>query len=163
MGNRLQITFNFIALFKKIIIGQAELQCLYGFFPHFAQQRPLMIGEINSLKRMVVFGSRAGYSGSFCEKLLEASPVPEPVPAGSKIGPLQATSETISDGGSDSGITDIRKKIVIAQKLLRPEKIVVRVCESNNSADSQVSAVGGRRGVPGTGAELPLQCLGKTW
>lgn len=41
--------------FKKIIINQAEIQCLYGLFPHFAQQRTLLIGEINSLKWMVVF------------------------------------------------------------------------------------------------------------
>lgn len=41
---------------KKIIMGQAEMQHLYVFFPCFAQQRPLMIGEINYLKCMVVFG-----------------------------------------------------------------------------------------------------------
>lgn len=68
------------------------------------------------------------YSGSFCEKLLEASPLPEAMPAGSKMGSLQTVSETISDGDSDSGITDIRrKKIVIAQKLLCPEKIGVTI------------------------------------
>lgn len=59
---------------------------------------------------MVVFGlCRTCYRGGFYEKLLEISPVSEPMP-GSKVGPLQATSETISDGDSVSEITDIRWK-----------------------------------------------------
>ena len=33
----------------------------------------------------------------------------------------------------------------------------MRRCESNNSADTQVSAKGGAGGAPGSGAEIPLQ------
>lgn len=37
----------YYSLDKNIIIGQTEIQCLHGFFPHFAPQSPLMIGEIH--------------------------------------------------------------------------------------------------------------------
>ena len=36
------------------------------------------------------------------------------------------------------------------------------ICESNNPADTQVSAEGGAGGAPGTGAEIPLQPVVKT-
>ena len=35
-------------------------------------------------------------------------------------------------------------------------------CETNNSADPQVTEEGGGGGAPGTGAEIPLQPVGKT-
>jgi len=38
----------------------------------------------------------------------------------------------------------------------------VRLCERNNSADIKVSEEGGGGGAPGTGAEVPLQLVGKT-
>ena len=49
--------------------------------------------------------------GGFCEKMLEAAPScqTEPVPAGSKMDPLLAKAEPISDGGSASGITYLRR------------------------------------------------------
>ena len=38
----------------------------------------------------------------------------------------------------------------------------MRICERNNSADTKVSDEGGGGGVPGAGAEVPLQPVGKT-
>ncbi|GAB0186311.1 hypothetical protein GRJ2_001096400 [Grus japonensis] len=38
----------------------------------------------------------------------------------------------------------------------------MRICERNNSADTKVSAEGVGGGVPGAGAEIPLQPLEKT-
>ena len=38
----------------------------------------------------------------------------------------------------------------------------MRICERNNSADTKVSEEGGGGGAPGTGAEIPLQPVGKT-
>jgi len=43
---------------------------------------------------------------------------------------------------------------------LQPER-VVRISESNNSADTKVSEGGGGR-APGARAEIPLQPVGKT-
>jgi len=43
-----------------------------------------------------------GSKGGFCEKTLEAAPLLEPVPAGSKMDPLLAKAEPISDIGSTS-------------------------------------------------------------
>ena len=58
------------------------------------------------------FGSRGGYRGGFSEKLLEAYPVSptEPIPAGSKMDPLLAKAEPISDSGNASVITYSRRK-----------------------------------------------------
>ena len=77
-----------------------------------------------------------------------------------KMDPLLAKAEPISDGGSASGITDLRK----GKKLLRngSQKTEVRICERNNSADTKVSEEGGGGGAPGAGAEIPLQPVGKT-
>jgi len=53
---------------------------------------------------------RWGYRGGFCEKLLEASPCPtEAMPAGSKTDPALAKTKPVSDGGSVSGITHLRR------------------------------------------------------
>jgi len=38
----------------------------------------------------------------------------------------------------------------------------MRICERNNSADTKVSKEGGGEGVPGAGAEVPLQLVVKT-
>ncbi|KAK4810932.1 hypothetical protein QYF61_013340 [Mycteria americana] len=84
----------------------------------------------------------------------------EPVPAGSKTDPPLAKAETISDGGSTSVITYLRR----GKKLLcnSSRKRGLRTCERNNSADTKVSEEGRRGGAPGTGAEIPLQSVVKT-
>jgi len=72
----------------------------------------------------------------------------KPVPAGS----TGAKAEPISNGGSASEITYLR----------RGEK---KLCnsifqqESENSADTKVSAEGGGGGAPGNRAEIPLQSV----
>jgi len=48
-----------------------------------------------------------GYRGGFCEKLPPC--LIKPVPAGSKTDPPLPKAEPISDGGSASVITDLRK------------------------------------------------------
>ena len=84
------------------------------------------------------------------------------MPAGSRTDPPLPKAEPISNGGSASGITDLRKgKEVTGEQQLQPER-GVRRCERNNSADPKVSEEGGRGGAPGAGAEIPLQPLEKT-
>ncbi|GAB0186196.1 E3 ubiquitin-protein ligase MARCHF3 [Grus japonensis] len=82
------------------------------------------------------------------------------MPAGSKMDPLLAKAKPISDGGSASGVTELRRKKP-AQQQLQLER-GVRVCERNNSADTKVSEEGGGGGAPGAGAEILLQPLEKT-
>ncbi|GAB0203478.1 acid sphingomyelinase-like phosphodiesterase 3b [Grus japonensis] len=88
------------------------------------------------------------------------------MPASSNTDQLLAKAEPISDGGSASGITELRreKNPQTQQKThkeqLQPER-GVRVCERNNSTDTRVSE-GGREGAPGVGAEIPLQPVEKT-
>ena len=84
----------------------------------------------------------------------------EPTPAGSKADPLLAKAKPISDGGSTSVITHLRR----GKKLLRNSSWErgVRICERNNSADTKVSKEGGGGGAPGAGAEIPLQPMVKT-
>ncbi|KAK4829029.1 hypothetical protein QYF61_001804 [Mycteria americana] len=84
----------------------------------------------------------------------------EPMPAGSKMDPPLAKAEPISDGGSASVITYLRR----GKKLLcnSSQERGVRVFERNNSADTKVSEEGGGGGAPGTGAEIPLQPVVKT-
>ena len=79
------------------------------------------------------------------------------MPAGSKTDPLLAKAEPISDGGSASGITGLRRgeKTAVEQQL-QPER-GVRICERNNSADTKVREEGGGGGAPGSRAEIPLQ------
>ncbi|GAB0180072.1 cAMP-dependent protein kinase inhibitor alpha [Grus japonensis] len=85
------------------------------------------------------------------------------MPASSKMDPLLAKAEIISDGGGTSRITELRRGKTPAQhqEQLQPER-GVRICERNNSADTQVTEEGGAGGAPGTGAEIPLQPLEKT-
>ncbi|RMC10109.1 hypothetical protein DUI87_12907 [Hirundo rustica rustica] len=78
-----------------------------------------------------------------------------PVPADFKTGLPLAEAEPIPDGDSASGKTDLRRKNP-AEWQLQLEK-VVRLCEKNNSADTQASKEGG--GAPGTRAEVPLHLL----
>ena len=85
----------------------------------------------------------------------------ELVPAGSKIDLLLAKAEPISNGGSTSGITCLRRRKVTAQQQLQVKR-GVRICERNNSADTKVSEEGGGGGAPGAGAEIPLQPMVKT-
>jgi len=68
-----------------------------------------------------------------------------PVPAGSKTDPPLAKAKPISDSGSASGITYLRKgrKNTAGKRQLERG---VRQCERNNSADTKVSEeAGGRR------------------
>ncbi|GAB0195088.1 acid sphingomyelinase-like phosphodiesterase 3b [Grus japonensis] len=82
------------------------------------------------------------------------------MPAGSKMDLLLAKAEPISNGGSASGITELRReKKTAAQQQLERE---VRICGRNNSADTKVSAEGGGGGAPDTRAEMLLQPLEKT-
>ncbi|GAB0176471.1 hypothetical protein GRJ2_000112300 [Grus japonensis] len=82
------------------------------------------------------------------------------MPAGSKMDPLLAKAEPISDGGSTSGVTELRRGKK-HQEQLQTER-GVRRCERNNPADTKVSEEGGRGGAPGTKAEIPLQPIEKT-
>jgi len=109
------------------------------------------------------FGSRGATrvaSVRRCLKFLLCLTVP--MPAGSKMDPLLAKAEHISDGGSASARTYLGKgKSYCATQQLQPER-GVRVRERNNSADTKVSEEGGARGAPGTGAEIALQPMEKT-
>ncbi|GAB0180481.1 hypothetical protein GRJ2_000513400 [Grus japonensis] len=82
------------------------------------------------------------------------------MPASSKMDPPLAKAKPISDGGSASGITWLRRG-KNHQEQLQPAR-GVRRCERNNPADTKVSAEGGAGGAPGAGAEIPLQPLEKT-
>ncbi|GAB0186125.1 mitochondrial enolase superfamily member 1 [Grus japonensis] len=86
--------------------------------------------------------------------------VTEPIPASSKMDLPLAKAEPISDSGSTSGITYLRK----GKKLLCNSSWErrVRIHERNNSADTKVSEEGGGGGAPGAGAEIPLQPMEKT-
>ncbi|GAB0183553.1 acid sphingomyelinase-like phosphodiesterase 3b [Grus japonensis] len=83
------------------------------------------------------------------------------MPAGSKMDPPLAKAKPISDSGSTSGVTELRRveKNPVQEKW-QPEK-GVRICERNNSADTKVSAEGGTGGAPGAGTEIPLQPMVK--
>ncbi|GAB0182915.1 AN1-type zinc finger protein 5-like [Grus japonensis] len=80
------------------------------------------------------------------------------MPAGSKTDPLLAKAKPISNSGSASGVTELRREKKTKQKTERG----VRICERNNSADTKVTKEEGAGGAPGTGAEIPLQPLKKT-
>ena len=85
----------------------------------------------------------------------------KPVPASSKkMDRLLAKAEPISDGGSSSVTTYLRrekKKPSITAFSARER----RWCERNSSAHTQVRE-GGGGGAPGTRAEIPLQLMEKT-
>ncbi|PKU31466.1 hypothetical protein llap_18230 [Limosa lapponica baueri] len=80
------------------------------------------------------------------------------MPAGSKTDPPLAKAEPISNGGSVSVATYLRR----GKKCCTTEAGRVRKCERNNSADTKVNEEGGGGGVSGTGAEIPLQPVVKT-
>ncbi|GAB0179406.1 hypothetical protein GRJ2_000405900 [Grus japonensis] len=82
------------------------------------------------------------------------------MPAGSKTDPPLAKAKPINHGGSASGVTCLRRKKTAVQQQL--EERGVRRCESNNSADTKVSAEGGGGGAAGARAEIPLQPVDKT-
>ncbi|GAB0179144.1 AN1-type zinc finger protein 5-like [Grus japonensis] len=67
------------------------------------------------------------------------------------MDPPLAKAEPISDGGSASGVTELRK----GKKLLRDSS-------QRRGVRTQVSAEGGAGGAPGAGAEIPLQPMVKT-
>ncbi|PKU43339.1 protein pxr1-like [Limosa lapponica baueri] len=79
------------------------------------------------------------------------------MPACSKMDPLVAKAEPISDSSSTSWITYLRKgkKTLVWQQ---PER-EVRICKKSSPADAKVSEEGGGRGASGTGAEVPLQSM----
>ncbi|GAB0205771.1 E3 ubiquitin-protein ligase MARCHF3 [Grus japonensis] len=83
------------------------------------------------------------------------------MPAGSKTDPLLAKAEPISDGGSASAITYLRRE---KKNLWQNSswKRGLRICEINHCADTEFNAEGGGGGAPGTRAEIPLQPLEKT-
>ncbi|PKU39014.1 protein pxr1-like [Limosa lapponica baueri] len=56
------------------------------------------------------------------------------MPAGSKMDPLLAKAEPISDSGSASVITYLRREKAAAQQQLQLKR-GVRICERNNSTD----------------------------
>ncbi|PKU48654.1 protein pxr1-like [Limosa lapponica baueri] len=84
----------------------------------------------------------------------------ESMRARSKMDLSLAKTKPISEGGSTSGITYLRrgKKTLSSSS----QKRGMRTCERNNSADAKVSEEGGRGGGPGTRAEIPLQPMVKT-
>ncbi|GAB0185306.1 junction-mediating and -regulatory protein-like [Grus japonensis] len=74
------------------------------------------------------------------------------------MDPPLAKAELISNGGSTSGVTELRReKPTKSNCSWREEREDVR-----NSADTKVSAEGGAGGAPGAGAEIPLQPMEKT-
>ncbi|KAF4791783.1 hypothetical protein TURU_127910 [Turdus rufiventris] len=75
------------------------------------------------------------------------------MPESSKTQLSLAKAEPISIGGNASLLRRGKKKIAAEQQ---PE-IGVRIYVRNSSADTKVSAEAGRRGGPGTRAEIPLQ------
>ncbi|GAB0204350.1 epimerase family protein SDR39U1 [Grus japonensis] len=81
------------------------------------------------------------------------------MPEGSKIDSPLAKAEPISNGGSASVITYLRRGKK-HQEQLQPER-GVRRCERNNSADTQVSEEEGGGGAPGARAEILLQPMEK--
>ncbi|GAB0207086.1 hypothetical protein GRJ2_003174200 [Grus japonensis] len=84
------------------------------------------------------------------------------MPASSKKASLMAKAKPISDGGSASVITYLRReKKQPRSSFLQPER-GVRTCERNNSADTKVSEEGRGGGAPGIGGEIPLQPMEKT-
>jgi len=65
----------------------------------------------------------------------------QPVPAGSKMDPPLAKAEPISDAGSASVITYLRRERKKLHNFTAAERRVR--CERNSSADSKVSEEGG--------------------
>jgi len=81
----------------------------------------------------------------------------EPMPADSKMDSPLAKAKPISDSGTASVVTCLRR----GKKKMQQDR-GVRIHERNNSADTKVSGEGGEGGAPGTGEEIPLQPVEKT-
>jgi len=90
-----------------------------------------------------------------CQKL-PPSPT-ELVPAGSKTDLPLAKAKPISDCGSASGITYLKRKKTPCLTAFAAER-GVRICGRNNSADTKVSGEGGGGGSPGAGDFSPAAC-----
>jgi len=84
----------------------------------------------------------------------------EPVLAGSKMGLSLAKPEPISDCGSTSLITYLRRGKTLLHNSSWSRG--VRICERNSSADTKVSEEGQGGGATGARAEIPLQPVVKT-
>ncbi|GAB0182867.1 hypothetical protein GRJ2_000752000 [Grus japonensis] len=84
------------------------------------------------------------------------------MPAGSKTDPPLAKAKPISNSGSTSGITELRREKKTCSNTSSSQKKGVKICERNNSADTKVSEERGGGGAPGAGAEIPLQPVEKT-
>ncbi|GAB0204530.1 acid sphingomyelinase-like phosphodiesterase 3b [Grus japonensis] len=81
------------------------------------------------------------------------------MPAGSKTDLPLAKAKPISNSGSASGITYLRRGETAVATAAREQG--VGICERNSPADTKVSA-GGAGGAPGARAEIPLQPMVKT-
>jgi len=81
------------------------------------------------------------------------------VPAGSKTDSLLANAKPISNGGSTSAITYLRRGGENTAQFKSERG--VRICQRTNSADTEVCE-GSGGAAPGTGAEIPLQPVEKT-
>ncbi|KAK4810890.1 hypothetical protein QYF61_013298 [Mycteria americana] len=84
----------------------------------------------------------------------------KPVPAGSKMDLPLAKAEPISDVGSTSVITYLRREKNLPRNSSRNRGM--RKCERNSYADTKVNEEGGGGGAPGARAEIPLQPMVKT-
>ncbi|GAB0205519.1 F-box only protein 31 [Grus japonensis] len=78
------------------------------------------------------------------------------MPAGSKMDPLLAKAEPISDGGSASGIIEFGRGTNCCATATAAGE---RRCERNSPADTKVSEEGGEGGAPGAGISISLQPL----
>ncbi|KAJ7413319.1 suppression of tumorigenicity 5 protein isoform x4 [Pitangus sulphuratus] len=81
------------------------------------------------------------------------------MPATSKTDPLLAKAKPISDGGSTSVVTYLRRWKSYCLRAICSQR--VRIFERNNSADTKVSE-GEGGGTPGAREEIPLQPVVKT-
>jgi len=112
-------------------------------------------------KVLVVGGAIGVASMRSCEKLPPC--LIKPVSAGSKTDLPLAKAKPISNSGSASVITYLRKGRKKTAVKWQWREGGVRWCERNNSADTQVSEEGRGGGAWDTGAEgLPLQLMMKT-
>ncbi|GAB0176467.1 AN1-type zinc finger protein 5-like [Grus japonensis] len=77
--------------------------------------------------------------------------------ASSKMDPPLDKAEPISNGGSTSGRTSLRR----GKKTHQEQFSARESSKRNNSADTQVNEEGGGGGAPGAKAEIPLQPMEK--
>lgn len=100
--------------------------------------------------KALVAGATGLTSVRRCQKF--PSYLSEPIPAGSRMDPLQARAEPTNGGGSIPGITDLRKEKV-AQKQLQSER--VRLCKRKSFAGTKVREEGAGGGAPGIARRFP--------